>query len=256
MVSPKMPAPFIVRCPMDKTAFPCDVHALFEVIEPVQEDHPILDWKDGVPVARAFDDPYFSLEDGLAETRFVFLDGSGFPKRFRDGFQIAELGFGTGLNAFATWALWRAHRGQGRLHYTAFERFPMPVADMAQALRPYPEIWALAAPVLKTTTAPLTSLDAEDFQLRVITGDARACLPIWEGVADAWYLDGFSPAKNPELWEPTLLAEVARHTASGGTVATYTAAGAVRRALTAAGFEVERRPGYGRKRHMTVAVLR
>jgi tRNA U34 5-methylaminomethyl-2-thiouridine-forming methyltransferase MnmC len=89
--------------------------------------------------------------------------------------------------------------------------------------------------------------------LTVIEGDARATLPAWSGSADAWFLDGFAPARNPELWEPALIAEVARHTRPGGTAATYSAAGEVRRALSAAGFAVERRAGHGRKRHMTVA---
>lgn len=90
----------------------------------------------------------------------------------------------------------------------------------------------------------------------MIIGDARHTLPAWDGVADAWFLDGFAPARNPELWEAPLLAQVAAHTAPGGTFATYTAAGAVRRALDAAGFDVARVPGYGRKRHMSRGTLR
>jgi tRNA U34 5-methylaminomethyl-2-thiouridine-forming methyltransferase MnmC len=86
-------------------------------------------------------------------------------------------------------------------------------------------------------------------------GDARETLPQWQGRADAWFLDGFSPAKNPELWSPDLMAEVARHTKPGGTFATYTAAGFVRRGLQAAGFGVERRKGHGHKRHMTAGKL-
>ncbi len=99
-------------------------------------------------------------------------------------------------------------------------------------------------------------LDGPDFDLRVIVGDARETLPVWEGRADAWFLDGFSPAKNPELWSPELMTQVAAHTLPGGTAATYTAAGFVRRGLAEAGFDVTRVPGYGRKRHMTRAVLR
>jgi tRNA U34 5-methylaminomethyl-2-thiouridine-forming methyltransferase MnmC len=89
----------------------------------------------------------------------------------------------------------------------------------------------------------------------ILVGDARETLPQWQGRADAWFLDGFSLAKNPELWSPDLMAEVARHTAPQGTFATYTAAGHVRRALAEAGFTVDRRPGHGRKRHMSVGVL-
>lgn len=89
----------------------------------------------------------------------------------------------------------------------------------------------------------------------MVSGLAAEMLPRWDGAADAWFLDGFAPARNPELWTADLMAEVARHTAPGGTVATYTAAGHVRRALADAGFEVTRLPGYGRKRHMTAGRL-
>ena len=75
----------------------------------------------------------------------------------------------------------------------------------------------------------------------MVVGDARVALPAWDGTADAWFLDGFAPAKNPELWEPDLMAEVGRHTAPGGSFATYTAAGHVRRSLADAGFAVERK---------------
>ena len=92
-------------------------------------------------------------------------------------------------------------------------------------------------------------------EVTVIEGDARTTLPAWEGRADAWYLDGFSPAKNPELWGDDLMAQVARHTALHGTFATYTAAGHVRRALQAAGFAVTRQAGFARKRHMTTGLL-
>ena len=119
----------------------------------------------------------------------------------------------------------------------------------------FPAIAKVAAPILEGLGDHLSSATPA-FELTVIPGDARDTLPKWSGKADAWFLDGFSPAKNPELWEPDLMREVARHTASGGTFATYTAAGAVRRALTDAGFQVERRPGFGRKRHMTVGLLR
>jgi tRNA U34 5-methylaminomethyl-2-thiouridine-forming methyltransferase MnmC len=92
-------------------------------------------------------------------------------------------------------------------------------------------------------------------EVEVIEADARDALPLWQGGADAWYLDGFSPAKNPELWGNELMAEVARHTALHGTFATYTAAGHVRRALAQAGFTVRRAQGYGTKRHMSCGVL-
>jgi tRNA U34 5-methylaminomethyl-2-thiouridine-forming methyltransferase MnmC len=214
---------------------------------------PDLDWRDDViPVSRRFDDPYFSLAGGLEETRHVYLAGNGLPDRFRDGFHIAELGFGTGLNLLATVA---AHRGSGRLTYTSFEAFPMPAADMGRALRAFPELAALTQLLVQQWAERKTELQFRNLTARIILGDARQTLPVWEGRADAWYLDGFSPAKNPELWSESLMAEVARHTAPGGTFATYTAAGHVRQALAGAGFTVTRQPGFGRKRHMTTGQL-
>lgn len=219
----------------------------------MSEDHPILDWRDEVPVALAFDDPYFSLANGLEETLHVFLDGNGLPDRFAPGFHIGELGFGTGLNLLVAWKAWRDAGISGPLRFTSFERFPMKRQDMARAHRSYPELSFLSEELLADLTPE--GLDLPTLQFRLIEGDARKTVAGWEGKADAWFLDGFSPAKNPEMWEPELLAEVADHTVRGGSAATYSAAGAVRRALEAGGFEVVRRPGYGRKRHMTVARL-
>jgi tRNA U34 5-methylaminomethyl-2-thiouridine-forming methyltransferase MnmC len=214
---------------------------------------PALDWRDDViPVSRQFDDPYFSLSGGLAETRHVFLAGNGLPDRFRDGFHIAELGFGTGLNLLASVL---AHRGPGHLTYTSFEAFPMPAADIARALQAFPELGEVADTFLRQWSAGARTLEFSQLTARIIIGDARGTLSDWPGRADAWYLDGFSPAKNPELWSEDLLREVARHTSPGGTFATYTAAGHVRRALADAGFTVRREAGFGRKRHMTVGQL-
>lgn len=204
------------------------------------DQQPELVWtKDGVPVSTRFDDPYFSMVSGLEETRHVFLSGNNLPARFRDGFHIAELGFGTGLNFLAALQAFRAAGCKGQLRFTSFEAFPMARRDQLNALSHYPDL-------------PIEALDgAEDAELAVIIGDARDELPNWEGQADAWFLDGFSPAKNPEMWTSALLAQVGAHTAPGGTCATYTAAGFVRRALAEAGFAITRTPGFGRKRHMT-----
>ena len=214
---------------------------------------PALNWRDEtIPVSQRFDDPYFSLAGGLEETRHVFLTGNGLPGRFRDGFRIAELGFGTGLNLLAVLL---AHRGPGHLHYTSFEAFPMSGDDIARALTAFPEVAVVAEPFLRQWAAGATVLEFPNLTATVVLGDARQTLARWDGQADAWFLDGFSPAKNPELWSPVLMEEVARHTAPGGTFATYTAAGHVRRALAEAGFAVTRQPGFGRKRHMSTGVL-
>jgi tRNA U34 5-methylaminomethyl-2-thiouridine-forming methyltransferase MnmC len=223
-----------------------------------QPDHPepappTLDWRDGViPVATRFDDPYFSLAGGLDETRHVFLAGNGLPGRFRDGFHIAELGFGTGLNLLATVL---AHSGPGHLHYTSFEAFPLPAEDIARAMQAFPVVAPILPDFLRQWAEGATTLRFPTLTAEIVIGDVRRTLPAWTGRADAWFLDGFSPAKNPEMWGPEIMAEVGRHSAAGGTFATYTAAGHVRRALSEAGFTVIRQPGYGRKRHMTTGCL-
>jgi tRNA U34 5-methylaminomethyl-2-thiouridine-forming methyltransferase MnmC len=216
---------------------------------------PDLDWREGdIPVSRRFGDAYFSRDGGLEESCHVFLDGNGLPARFRDGFRIAELGFGTGLNLLAAQAAWIAAGAPGRLCFTSFEAFPLSPADMARALAAFPAIAGLAGPLLAALSAGPGPWDLPGgVSLHLVTGDARRTLPAWEGTADAWFLDGFAPARNPELWEPALLQAVADRMAPGATLATYTAAGHVRRALAAAGLEVARRQGFGRKRHMTVA---
>ena len=215
-----------------------------------------LDWRDGgIPVSTRFDDPYFSIADGLAETRHVFLTGNGLPERFAPGFHIAELGFGTGLNMLATLIAWQHSGGVAPLRYTSFEAFPMAATDIARALAAFPEAEAVAAPFLAAWSAGKRQFDLSGMVVEVVIGDARQMVPRWQGRADAWFLDGFSTAKNPELWSEALIAEVAAHTAPGGTFATYTAAGFVRRGLQAAGFQVERRQGHGHKRHMTAGWL-
>lgn len=212
-----------------------------------------VEWQDGVPISRQFDDPYYALNDGWAETCHVFLAGNDLPARFVPGFHIAELGFGTGLNALVALDAWRASRTQGPLRYTSFEAFPLEPATILSALSALPKTAGLRDALVAKLSGDCGALP--DLDLTVIEGDARSTLPLWPGPADAWFLDGFSPAKNPELWGPDLMRDVARATAPRGTAATYTAAGSVRRGLAAAGFAVTRTEGYGRKRHMTRAVL-
>lgn len=213
-----------------------------------------LEWRDnGVPVSTRFDDPYFSLENGLEETRHVFLAGNGLPERFKPGFRIGELGFGTGLNLLAAWQAWLESGTKGQLHFSSFEAFPMCAAEMERGLAGFPVDKGLVTPLLEATANGQTEFETETLKARIVIGDARKTLPDFEGEFDAWFLDGFSPAKNPELWETALMQAVFDRTASDGTAATYTAAGSVRRALGDAGFVVDRIQGYGRKRHMTVA---
>ncbi|WP_170427407.1 tRNA (5-methylaminomethyl-2-thiouridine)(34)-methyltransferase MnmD [Ruegeria arenilitoris] len=212
-----------------------------------------LTWtEDQIPVSDRFDDPYFSLQNGLEETRHVFLAGNDLPVRFAPGFHIAELGFGTGLNMLTVWSEWESAGHTTPLSFTSFEAYPMEPEDMARALAAFPELAPWSERFLAQWQGG--TCDLGTLRLQVVEGDARQTLPAWLGSADAWFLDGFSPAKNPELWGADLMQHVADHTAAGGTAATYTAAGFVRRGLEEAGFSVTRTPGYGRKRHMTSAV--
>ncbi|MEM1385980.1 MAG: tRNA (5-methylaminomethyl-2-thiouridine)(34)-methyltransferase MnmD [Pseudomonadota bacterium] len=212
-------------------------------------------WSDGnVPISRRYDDPYYSRENGLAESRHVFLGGNDLPDRFCEGFRIAELGFGTGLNLMAAWIAWRGSGQKAPLHYVSFEANPLEARDLARALSAFPEVEPLVPALLSAYREGREDV-AADLRLTLVIGDARAYVPRMTKPADAWFLDGFSPAKNSEMWDAPLLRAVAEHTRKGGTAATYTAAGFVRRNLEDAGFTVTRAPGYGRKRHMTRACL-
>lgn len=228
----------------------------------MSNQHTDLSWREtplgSVPISARFDDPYYSLDNGLAETNHVFLQGNDLPARFGHPLHIAELGFGTGLNFLATVQAWQAAGQPGSWTFTSFEGFALTQDQAAAALAAFPDLKDLAKPLLHIWNNAMQGPAAynSDITLHVITGDVRQTLPRWPDKADAWYLDGFSPAKNPQMWEPDLMQAVADHTTQGGTIATYTAAGHVRRALADAGFTIDRVAGFGRKRHMTRGVMK
>jgi tRNA 5-methylaminomethyl-2-thiouridine biosynthesis bifunctional protein len=221
------------------------------------ERSPRLVWTDeGAPRSCRFDDIYFSREDGLAESRAVFLAGCGLPEawRGRRRFTIAELGFGTGLNIAALLDLWRRERPPGgRLHIFSVEGFPLSRDDAARALAGWPEISDAAEALLAAWPAPTPGfhrldLPGFDATLDLAVGDVAWALSQWSGSADAWFLDGFAPATNPEMWSDAVLDGIAARSAPGARVATFTVAGVVRRGLSERGFTVGKRPGHGRKR--------
>ncbi|HZV84458.1 MAG TPA: FAD-dependent 5-carboxymethylaminomethyl-2-thiouridine(34) oxidoreductase MnmC [Brevundimonas sp.] len=225
---------------------------------------PQLVWTaDGAPRSGRFGDVYFSREDGLAESRAVFLTGCGLPKAWagRARFTVAELGFGTGLNIAALLDLWRAHRpAGGRLHVFSIEGFPLRREEAARALSAWPELAGPASALLAAWPEPTLGfhrLDLPGFDavVDIAVGDVESALARWSGRADAWFLDGFAPSANPEMWSDAVLDAIAARSALGARLATFTVAGSVRRGLVARGFAVEKRPGHGRKRERLEAML-
>jgi tRNA U34 5-methylaminomethyl-2-thiouridine-forming methyltransferase MnmC len=215
---------------------------------------PPISWIDNrIPVSCKFNDSYYSIYGGLEETNFVFLSGNNLPGRFNDGFHIAELGFGTGLNMLVSIEAFYKANIKGTLYYTSFEKYPLEKSQAEKALKSFPLLNKNF--LLDQWSQKTFSVISDRIIATVIIGDARKTVEQWSGKADAWFLDGFSPSKNPELWEPNLLKNVAIKTKKNGTFATYTAAGAVRRNLSNSGFLVEKVTGFGRKRHMCKGTL-
>ena len=229
----------------------------------VTDKNDALEWIDGnMPFSPRFGDHFYAREDGRAESAHVFLGHNGLPERWQDGkdFTVGELGFGTGLNLLETWRQWIGARRDGqRLAFVSFEAFPMRADDIRMAISRWPDLLPLCEVFLaqwpeQPDGLVSIALDGQTTaEIRI--GPAHDGVLGWQGRADAWYLDGFAPARNPEMWSAGLIAAVAAHTAPGGTFATYTAAGWVRRNLEAAGFSVEKLPGHGRKREMLAGRL-
>lgn len=216
-----------------------------------------LTWTDdGLPRSRLFGDVYFSAQDGLAESRAVFLQGCGLPEAWagRRRFVVGELGFGTGLNIAALLDLWRRTRPpEGRLHIFSIEAFPITADEAARALARWPELADIAGLLCARWPGRARGrhrVELPEFGaiLDLAVMDAAEALAGWAGAADAWFLDGFSPALNPGMWSDEILSLVAQRSAPGARAATFTVAGQVRRGLAGAGFAVEKRPGFGRKR--------
>lgn len=218
---------------------------------------PRLTWSEsGAPRADAFSDVYFSDAGGLAESEAVFLTGTGLPDGWkgRDRFAICELGFGSGLNILAVWRVWKAtHPPHALLHISSIEAFPLARDDAARALARFPDLGDLAERLLAKwpvrAHAPQRLWFEEDrFALTLFVGEAETVLAGMSGRFDAWFLDGFAPSRNPAMWTPAIFQHMARLSAPGARAATFSVAGDVRRGLEAAGFAVEKKPGYGAKR--------
>lgn len=224
-----------------------------------------LDWSDGPPYSTLFHDVYFSTDGGLAETQHVFLHNNQLASRFAAlpagaTFTIGETGFGTGLNFLAAWECFAAHApADARLTFLSVEKYPLRPADLHRALALWPQLNDYSTPLLQTY--PLLgpgwhTLTLGRVTLRLGIGDALAQYQqLTDATVDAWFLDGFAPSKNPELWQQALFAQLRQLSAPGATLATFSCAGAMRRALQATGFNVKKVPGYGSKREMTTGIL-
>lgn len=230
--------------------------------------HARLDWNEaGTPVSSEFGDVYFSNDNGLSETRYVFLLQNHLPARFShhdsDSFVIGETGFGTGLNFLATMAAFLEQAPQSgngsRLHFISFEKYPLAQADLRKALAAWPELASLSQPLIDQWPLPVSGCHRLLFaggriRLDLWLGDIKEMLPQVphgpQGLVDAWYLDGFSPAKNPEMWTQALFDGLARLARPAATLSTFTCAGFVRRGLIDAGFAMKKVKGHGSKREM------
>ncbi|MDI5890235.1 bifunctional tRNA (5-methylaminomethyl-2-thiouridine)(34)-methyltransferase MnmD/FAD-dependent 5-carboxymethylaminomethyl-2-thiouridine(34) oxidoreductase MnmC [Halomonas rhizosphaerae] len=224
-----------------------------------------LEWhrEDGgeeAPHSTTFEDVYFSRHDGRAETEHVFIAANRLPERFAGWqearpFVIGETGFGTGLNMLCAWACFDAHAPPAaRLHLVSTEKFPLRRDDLARALSAWPDLADRAARLVAQWPEAVAGVHRLWLDARVTLdlhlGDTLERLALLDGRVDAWFLDGFAPAKNPEMWRPELFAAMAARSRPGATLATFTCAGVVKRGLAAAGFRWRKVPGFGRKREM------
>ncbi|WP_374243644.1 bifunctional tRNA (5-methylaminomethyl-2-thiouridine)(34)-methyltransferase MnmD/FAD-dependent 5-carboxymethylaminomethyl-2-thiouridine(34) oxidoreductase MnmC [Zoogloea sp.] len=213
---------------------------------------------ENTPYSHAYDDVYHTTSGGLGQARQVFLDGNRLPSRWigREHFTIIETGFGLGLNFLATWDAWRSDPARcAQLHFVSVEKHPFCADDLARLHAPWPELAPLSGELRRhwpALTPGIHRLHLDDGRvvLTLIFGDAVDALPQVHAAADAFFLDGFSPVRNPDLWSPAVFAQLARLAASGATLATWSVSGNVRRGLETAGFTLERRPGFGGKREM------
>ncbi|WP_231756980.1 bifunctional tRNA (5-methylaminomethyl-2-thiouridine)(34)-methyltransferase MnmD/FAD-dependent 5-carboxymethylaminomethyl-2-thiouridine(34) oxidoreductase MnmC [Microbulbifer elongatus] len=237
--------------------------------DPSSVRHAQLEWRDnGQPVSSAFDDIYFSTASGLEETRHVFLAQNHLPERWNGlaenaVFTLGETGFGTGLNFLAAWQLWKSTApASAHLHFVSVEKYPLHPKDLARALAMWPELEAFSAQLIANYPGYLAhGVHRINFpgnvHLTLVIGEASAGFeslaledPQRDRQIDAWFLDGFAPSKNPEMWSKALFRAIATLSAPAATFATFTCAGIVKRGLKSVGFALEKVPGFGRKREM------
>jgi len=235
-----------------------------------------LHWhEDGTPVSDIFEDIYFSTGEGITETEHVFMQGNRLMARWQNWtqpeFTIGETGFGTGLNFLVAWTTFREFRRQNPQHplktlrFCSVEKFPISREDLEKAYKMLPELRALWTVFLLSYPEPVAGchhlfFDEKSIHLELWFADIKHMMPERINhrhetnypLIDAWFLDGFAPSKNPEMWQQSLFEHMIQLSHSKTTLATFTAAGFVRRGLIAAGFDIKKQPGFGKKRDMLV----
>ncbi len=231
-----------------------------------------LDWEfvDGIeiPISKQFGDVYFSKDNGLLETRHVFLNGNDLSERLAnlkdfEYFSVGETGFGTGLNILALWQLWRQVRpdNQSHLHAISVEKFPLSKVDLIRALNVWDELKPLAEQLIEQYPLPIAgchrlTFPKERFSIDLWLGDAQEIFPSMAKTkaVNAWFLDGFAPSCNPDMWEQNVLNNIVRLSGYGTTFASFSVAGILKRGLKAHGIDISRPRGFGHKREMLKAV--
>lgn len=228
-----------------------------------------MEWRDGQPYSLAYDDVYFASDAnepllGIAETEYVFLKHNQLQERFASAdnrFTIVETGFGSGLNFLCASDLWLRHASKdATLHFISIEKHPLSASDLRQIYTQWPANLANIGNHLLQQyndflhpTQHFLLFDGQ-IQLTLLIGDIHDMLKTLpqhvQPTADAWFLDGFAPSKNPDMWQHDLYDCMATHADDNTTFATFTSAGVVRRGLQAAGFHVLKTAGYGKKREM------
>lgn len=224
-----------------------------------------INWQDNTPISRTFNDFYYSSDNGVQETEHVFLQHNNLADRWNKEsaietsartFTIAETGFGTGLNFLCAAQLWRNKNTSFKhLHFISVEKSPLTRSDFENACRQFPQFYWIADSLIQQYPAKVRGIHRIQFldhniTLTLMLGDASECYSTVDGLVDAWFLDGFSPAKNQDMWQPNLFQEMARLSHPSTTVATFTSAAIVKKSLLQAGFSVEKTPGFGLKREM------
>lgn len=212
--------------------------------------------ENNTPYSTTYNDIYFNAENGLQESVHVFINGNNLPQKFKQyqNFTIIETGFGTGLNMLATLHYWKKHSPKtAQLQYISIEKHLLPPATIKTALshmsaiqQEYNSFIALYTPV--QTTYNLSN----NVRLNIIHAELDTGLDQIVKKADAWFLDGFTPSRNPEMWSKKLFDTMAQHTSPKATFATFTAASHIKKGLQSAGFTVQKKPGYGKKREILV----